>query len=140
MLQYINVCLYTSIFVVAERNIVALNCVALHPHGLYGGYIKTNPDQKEHHMSNWQIGQTVQAGFVTVVVKAKLLDSVYICASRCGTKLYKFIPHGGLHGIAIEGAKGLIEADKRQQAAIEARIAQIQAQRSQRSAVNAVFA
>lgn len=88
-------------------------------------------------MSNWKIGQTVQAGFHVVTVRYALLDSVYICSNRDGTKLYKFVPYGGLHGITVDGAKNLIEADKSQKEAIQARVAQIQAERA---AVNSVFA
>lgn len=88
-------------------------------------------------MSNWQIGQTVQAGFMNVVVKAELLDSIYIVANQAGTQLYKFIPHNGVHKITVEGAKDLLESDQRRKNAIMARVAEVQAQRA---SVNAVFA
>lgn len=88
-------------------------------------------------MSDWKTGETVQAGFMQVTVKAALLDSVYIVANAAGTTLYKFIPHNGIHKITVEQAKMMLTGDKSRREAMEAQILEFQARRRE---VNEVFA
>lgn len=59
----------------------------------------------------WAVGQYVKAGFNQVTVKACLSDGSYICVNSRGDKLYRFIPHRGLHGITLAEAQTAMSHD-----------------------------
>lgn len=67
----------------------------------------------------WEVGNSVRAGFVTVTIKAKCftpgdgLPDLYICTNAAGDKLYAFIPHNGLTRIDAEEALEAIEVHRR---------------------------
>ena len=88
-------------------------------------------------MQNWKTGETVQAGFMQAVVKAQLLDSVFILSNRIGTKLYTFTPYYGIREVSPEQAARLLADDKARRQAITASIA---AEHAKRDAINAIFA
>ena len=92
---------------------------------------------------SWEVGQTVKAGFVSVVVRAKCftpgdgLPDLYICSNAAGDKLYAFIPHNGLTRISAEEARNAIAVHERH----AARLAQDAIARAQRvDAFEALFA
>ena len=91
----------------------------------------------------WEVGQTVRVGFVSVVVKAKCftpgdgLPDLYICANAGGDKLYAFIPHNGLTRITVDEARDAIAVHERHAARLAAlAIAKAQAARE----IDALFA
>jgi hypothetical protein len=67
----------------------------------------------------WEVGQTVRAGFMSVVVKAKCftpgdgLPDLYICANAAGDKLYSFVPHNGCARITTEEAREAMAVHRR---------------------------
>ena len=62
----------------------------------------------------WEVGQTVRAGFMSVTIKAKCftpgdgLPDLYICANAAGDKLYSFVPHNGCTRITPDEARDAI--------------------------------
>ena len=67
----------------------------------------------------WEVGQTVRAGFMSVTIKAKCftpgdgLPDLYICANGAGDKLYAFIPHNGCTRISVEEAREAMDVHRR---------------------------
>lgn len=65
---------------------------------------------------NWEVGQTVKVGFMSLVVAAKIATpgdfapDAYLLTNHAGTQLYKFVPHNGVEKITPAEAKGLLEA------------------------------
>lgn len=57
---------------------------------------------------NWTVGQTVNVGFMSLVVRAMIvtpgdgLPDVYFLSNVAGTKLYEFVPHHGLQSVTLE--------------------------------------
>lgn len=91
----------------------------------------------------WEVGQTVKAGFVSVVVRAKCftpgdgLPDLYICSNVAGDKLYMFIPHNGLTRISADEARNAIDTHRKH----AERLAQQAIARAQRvDAFDALFA
>lgn len=68
---------------------------------------------------NWQVGETVKVGFMSLVVKSAIathgdyLPDAYILANQAGTQLYKFVPHNGLEKIDVSEAKEMLEQAER---------------------------
>jgi hypothetical protein len=54
---------------------------------------------------NWEIGQTVKVGFLSLVVTAKeptpgdYMPDAYHLRSQDGSKKYRFVPHNGLERV-----------------------------------------
>ena len=91
----------------------------------------------------WEVGNTVRAGFVSVTIKAKCftpgdgLPDLYICTNAAGDKLYAFIPHNGLARITADEARDAIAAHERH----SARLADQAIARAKRAAeVDVLFA
>lgn len=53
---------------------------------------------------NWQVGETVKVGFLTLRVLAKVatpgdfLPDAYVLTNLKADKYYRFVPHNGLEG------------------------------------------
>jgi hypothetical protein len=53
----------------------------------------------------WEVGEAVKVGFLTLVVKAKVLTpgdylpDAYALTNVKGDKFYRFVPHNGLHAV-----------------------------------------
>ena len=91
----------------------------------------------------WEVGETVKAGFVSAVVKAKCftpgdgLPDLYICTNVAGDKLYMFVPYHGLTRISEEEARNAISVHKRHTERLAAMAA---ANFDARRAIDALFA
>jgi len=54
---------------------------------------------------NWEVGQTVKVGFLSLRITAKIptpgdyAPDAYAMESLDGSKKYEFVPHNGLHRI-----------------------------------------
>lgn len=63
---------------------------------------------------NWEVGQTVKVGFMSLVVAAKIATpydfapDAYLLTNHAGTQLYKFVPHNGCEKITPLEAKSLV--------------------------------
>jgi len=51
---------------------------------------------------NWEVGEAVKVGFLTLIVSAKVatpgdyLPDAYVLTDKSATKFYRFVPHNGL--------------------------------------------
>ncbi|WP_018913672.1 hypothetical protein [Thiomonas sp. FB-6] len=67
----------------------------------------------------WEVGQTVKVGFLSLVVRAKVATpgdgapDAYVLANAAGTQLYKFVPHNGLEKISTGDARSLLATAQR---------------------------
>lgn len=67
----------------------------------------------------WEVGQTVRAGFVSAVIKAKCftpgdgLPDLYVCTNVSGDKLYSFVPYHGLTRITADEAQAAMDVHRR---------------------------
>lgn len=56
----------------------------------------------KHTIQNWEVGETVKVGFMTLRVLAKVatpgsyLPDQYALTNRDGSRFYRFIPHRGI--------------------------------------------
>lgn len=73
--------------------------------------VTTSTTQREIKMiknskQNWQVGQTVKVGFMSLVVKGAretpgdYAPDAYLLTNAAGTKFYEFVPHNGLSSLS----------------------------------------
>ena len=98
-------------------------------------------------VQQWEPGQTVRVGFLTLTVRAAVATpgdgrpDAYLLSNAAGTQLYRFVPHHGVEKIALEGARAMLDAAKAA-AARQAAVALVKAQAEARAAaaINALMA
>lgn len=98
-------------------------------------------------VQQWEPGQTVRVGFLTLTVRAAVATpgdgrpDAYLLSNAAGTQLYRFVPHGGVEKIDLEGARAMLDAAKTV-AARQAGVALAKAQAEARAAaaINALMA
>lgn len=92
---------------------------------------------------NWEPGQQVRVGFLTLRVRAAIatpgdwLPDAYILSNLSGYQLYKFVPHNGLEKITPEEAQALMADATRHAARLTASVLR---QAGQAAAIDKIFA
>ena len=72
----------------------------------------------------WEVGQTVRAGFLSLVVRAKVatpgdgMPDAYLLTNAAGDRLYCFQPHCGCRGIDATEARELMAIAERHAARV----------------------
>ena len=61
---------------------------------------------------NWQIGETVKVGWMTLVVRRHLEHAgEWLLSNKAGDKLYLFTAYNGCRAVFLDEAKRMIERD-----------------------------
>ncbi len=66
----------------------------------------------------WQPGQQVRVGFLSLTVRAAVATpgdgrpDAYLLSNAAGTQLYRFVPHHGVEKIDLKEARAMLDAAK----------------------------
>ncbi len=95
----------------------------------------------------WQPGQQVRVGFLSLTVRAAVATpgdgrpDAYLLSNAAGTQLYRFVPHHGVEKIDLEEARAMLDEAKAHAArTTAAALAKAQANARAAQAIDALLA